>query len=62
MQSDNANARDYGEPTHSRMLDPFGDLWWLYAPAPAQQVVLQAGGRFECRVSHDRRDDEAFAR
>ena len=26
----------YGETTLARMLDPWGDLWWLYAPAPGQ--------------------------
>ncbi len=26
----------YGETTLGRMLDPWGNLWWLYAPAPGQ--------------------------
>ena len=26
----------YGETTIARMLDPWGDLWWLFAPAPGQ--------------------------
>jgi len=26
----------YGETTVGRMLDPWGNLWWLYAPAPGQ--------------------------
>lgn len=26
----------YGESTLGRMLDPWGNLWWLYAPAPGQ--------------------------
>ena len=26
----------YGETTLGRMLDPFGNLWWLFAPAPGQ--------------------------
>jgi len=32
----------YGETTLGRMLDPFGNLWWLYAPAPGQQDPLPA--------------------
>lgn len=24
------------------MLDPFGNLWWLYAPAPGQADTLPA--------------------
>lgn len=26
----------YGETTLGRMVDPWGGLWWLYAPAPGQ--------------------------
>jgi PhnB protein len=26
----------YGATNLGRMLDPFGNLWWLYAPAPGQ--------------------------
>lgn len=26
----------YGETTLARMLDPWQNLWWLYAPAPGQ--------------------------
>ena len=26
----------YGETTLGRMLDPWRNLWWLYAPAPGQ--------------------------
>lgn len=26
----------YGETTLARMLDPWQDIWWLYAPAPGQ--------------------------
>jgi uncharacterized glyoxalase superfamily protein PhnB len=26
----------YGETTLGRMLDPWGNVWWLYAPAPGQ--------------------------
>jgi PhnB protein len=26
----------YGETTLGRMVDPWGNLWWLYAPAPGQ--------------------------
>lgn len=26
----------YGATNMGRMLDPFGNLWWLYAPAPGQ--------------------------
>lgn len=26
----------YGETTLARMLDDWGNLWWLYAPAPGQ--------------------------
>ncbi len=26
----------YGETTLGRMADPWGNLWWLYAPAPGQ--------------------------
>jgi PhnB protein len=26
----------YGETTLARMLDPWRNLWWLYAPAPGQ--------------------------
>ena len=26
----------YGETNLGRMLDPFGNLWWLWAPAPGQ--------------------------
>lgn len=26
----------YGETTLGRMRDPWGNLWWLYAPAPGQ--------------------------
>ena len=27
----------YGETTLARMSDPWGNLWWLYAPAPWQE-------------------------
>jgi PhnB protein len=26
----------YGEVTLGRMLDPWQNIWWLYAPAPGQ--------------------------
>lgn len=26
----------YGESTLARMLDPWGNLWWLWSPAPGQ--------------------------
>ncbi|WP_306210359.1 VOC family protein [Actinoplanes sp. RD1] len=30
----------YGETTLGRMLDPWRNLWWLYAPAPGQPDPL----------------------
>ncbi|MGI5126923.1 VOC family protein [Pseudonocardia sp. CA-107938] len=30
----------YGETTLGRLLDPWGNLWWLYAPAPGQPDPL----------------------
>jgi PhnB protein len=32
----------YGETTLGRMLDPFGNLWWLFAPAPGQADPVPA--------------------
>ena len=32
----------YGERDLGRMLDPFGNLWWLYAPAPGQADPVPA--------------------
>jgi len=32
----------YGETNLGRMLDPFGNLWWLYAPAPGQADPVPA--------------------
>ena len=32
----------YGETTLGRMLDPYGDLWWLYSPAPGQADPVPA--------------------
>ncbi|MBU2665084.1 VOC family protein [Actinoplanes bogorensis] len=36
----------YGETTLGRMLDPWQNLWWLYAPAPGQAdpVPVWEGG------------------
>lgn len=36
----------YGETTLGRLADPWGNLWWLYAPAPGQADPLPswAGG------------------
>ena len=32
----------YGERNLGRMFDPFGNLWWLYAPAPGQADPVPA--------------------
>jgi len=32
----------YGETTLGRMVDPWGNLWWLYAPAPGQPDPIPA--------------------
>ncbi len=32
----------YGETTLGRMQDPWGNLWWLYAPAPGQPDPVPA--------------------
>jgi PhnB protein len=32
----------YGETTLGRMVDPWGNLWWLYAPAPGQREPTPA--------------------
>jgi PhnB protein len=32
----------YGETTLGRMLDPWRNLWWLYAPAPGQPDPVPA--------------------
>jgi PhnB protein len=32
----------YGERNLGRMLDPFNNLWWLYAPAPGQTDPVPA--------------------
>ncbi|WP_033340598.1 VOC family protein [Catenuloplanes japonicus] len=32
----------YGESTLARLLDPWGNLWWLYSPAPGQPDPVPA--------------------
>lgn len=32
----------YGETSLGRLVDPWGDLWWLYAPAPGQDDPVPA--------------------